>query len=179
MKNFDQIFTLSAKSEGIGLNPDILETGVINIIALIIILVITGRPFLGSILSERELFIRQSISDAENRFNEANQRLLEAQKQLAQIAVVIGEIQNETEKAKYMLLQSNGYEAKKELKIRFDRALATFLTKERQVFIEVKEKIIQLVLQQTLIRAQQTFESKERAEGLINETINKLEGDLL
>ena len=179
MKNFDQIFTLSAKSEGIGLNPDILETGVINIIALIIILVITGRPFLGSILSERELFIRQSISDAENRFNEANRRLVEAQKQLDQIAVVIDEIQNETEKAKYMLLQSNAYEAKKELKIRFDRALATFLTKERQVFLEVKEKIILLVLQRTIVRAQQTFGPKERAGELINETINKLKGDLL
>ena len=40
MENFDQIFTLLAENEGIGLNLDILETGVINIIALIAILFI-------------------------------------------------------------------------------------------------------------------------------------------
>jgi len=48
MENFDQIFTLLAEEEGIGLNLDILETGVLNIIALVAILVYTGRDFLGS-----------------------------------------------------------------------------------------------------------------------------------
>ena len=46
MENFDQIFTLLA-NEGIGLNTDILETGLINILALLAILVYTGRDFLG------------------------------------------------------------------------------------------------------------------------------------
>jgi len=36
-----------------------------------------------------------------------------------------------------------------------------------------------LVLQQATTRAQQTFGPKKRATELINETINKLEGDLL
>ena len=52
MENFDQIFTLLA-NEGIGLNTDILETGLINILALLGILVYTGRDFLGSLLEER------------------------------------------------------------------------------------------------------------------------------
>ena len=34
MENFDQIFTLLAEHEGIGLNLDILETGLINVLAL-------------------------------------------------------------------------------------------------------------------------------------------------
>jgi len=49
MENFDQIFTLLAEHEGIGLNLDILETGLINIIALVAILFFTGRDFLGSL----------------------------------------------------------------------------------------------------------------------------------
>ena len=36
-----------------------------------------------------------------------------------------------------------------------------------------------LVLQQSTTRAQQIFSPKKRAAELINETINKLEGDLL
>jgi hypothetical protein len=44
MENFDH-FTF-AEDEGIGLNLDILETGLINILALVGILVYTGRDFL-------------------------------------------------------------------------------------------------------------------------------------
>jgi spermidine synthase len=77
------------------------------------------------------------------------------------------------------LLESDSYAAKKDLKIRFERALATFRSKERQIFLEIKQQIISLVLKRTLIRAQEAFGPKERATALINDTINKLEGDLL
>ena len=41
------------------------------------------------------------------------------------------------------------------------------------------QQIILLVLKRTVVRAQETFGPKERASELINDTINKLEGDLL
>jgi len=179
MENFDQIFTLVAEHEGIGLNLDILETGLINILALVAILVYTGKDFLGSLLEERKTNIVQSVQYAEDRLNEANRRLSEAQKQLSQANVVITEIKNETIAAKKVLLESDAYQSKKDLTTRFSRALATFRSKERQIFIEVKQQIILLVLKRTVMRAQETFGKKDRATALINETINKLEGDLL
>nr|AWT38943.1 ATP synthase CF0 subunit I [Eunotogramma sp.] len=179
MENFNQIFTLIAENEGIGLNLDILETGVLNILALIAILTYTGRDFLGSLLEERKTTIVKGVQDAEDRLTEANRRLSEAQKQLSQAHVVISEIKNETIAAKKVLLESDAYLSKKDLTTRFDRALASFRTKERQIFLEVKQQIISLVLKRSLVQAQQTFGSKERASALINETINKLEGDLL
>ena len=96
-----------------------------------------------------------------------------------QANLVIDEIKNETITTKKVLLESDAYEAKKDLKIRFERALATFRSKERQIFLEIKQQIISLVLKRTLIRAQEAFGPKERATALINDTINKLEGDLL
>ena len=45
--------------------------------------------------------------------------------------------------------------------------------------LDIKQQIISLVLKRTVVRAQETFEPKERATALINDTINKLEGDLL
>jgi F-type H+-transporting ATPase subunit b len=179
MENFDQIFTLLAKHEGIGLNLDILETGLLNILALLAILVFTGRDFLGSALEERKTTIVKSVQDAEDRLNEAQKRLDEAQKQLNQANLVISEIRNETVSTKKVLLESDAFEAKKDLKIRFERALATFRSKERQIFLEIKQQIISLVLKRTVVRAQETFGPKERATALINDTINKLEGDLL
>jgi len=179
MENFDQIFTLLAKHEGIGLNTDILETGLLNIIALLAILFFTGRDFLGSLLEERKTTIVKSVQDAEDRLNEAQKRLDEAQKQLNQANLVISEIRSETVSTKKVLLESDAFEAKKDLKIRFERALATFRSKERQIFLEIKQQIISLVLKRTVVRAQETFGPKERATALINDTINKLEGDLL
>ena len=179
MENFDQIFTLLAEHEGIGLNTDILETGLLNIIALVGILVYTGRDFLGSLLEERKSTIVKGVQDAEDRLNEAQKRLSEAEKQLSQANIVISEIKNETISTKKMLLESDSFTAKKDLKIRFDRALATFRSKERQIFVEIKEQIISLVLNKTVVRAKEAFGTKERATALINDTINKLEGDLL
>ena len=179
MENFNQIFTLLAEEEGIALNLDILETGLLNILALLGILIYTGKDFLGSLLEERKTTIVKSVQDAEDRLNEAQKRLSEAQKQLNQANIVIGEIKNETITTKKVLLESDAYDAKKDLKIRFDRALATFRSKERQIFLEIKQQIISLVLKRTVIRAQEAFGPKERATALINDTINKLEGDLL
>ena len=179
MENFDQIFTLLAEHEGIGLNLDILETGLLNIIALVAILFFTGRDFLGSLLEERKTTIVKSVQDAEDRLNEAQKRLDEAQKQLNQANLVISEIRNETVTTKKVLLESDAFQAKKDLKIRFERALATFRSKERQIFLEIKQQIISLVLKRTVVCAQETFGPKERATALINDTINKLEGDLL
>nr|YP_010021028.1 ATP synthase CF0 B subunit [Chaetoceros muellerii]QOK36047.1 ATP synthase CF0 B subunit [Chaetoceros muellerii]QXM16324.1 ATP synthase CF0 B subunit [Chaetoceros gracilis]QXM17307.1 ATP synthase CF0 subunit I [Chaetoceros muellerii]UHB41376.1 ATP synthase CF0 B subunit [Chaetoceros sp. DS1] len=179
MENFDQIFTLVAEHEGIGLNLDILETGLINILAVIAILVYTGKDFLGSLLEERKTTIVQSVQDAEDRLNQANRRLSDAQKQLSQANVVINEIKNETISAKKVLLEADAYQSKKDLSIRFSRALATFRSKERQIFLEVKQQIILLVLKRTVTRAQETFGKKDRATALINETIDKLKGDLL
>lgn len=179
MENFDQIFTLLAEHEGIGLNTDIFETGLLNIIALVGILVYTGRDFLGSLLEERKSTIVKGVQDAEDRLNEAQKRLSEAEKQLSQANIVISEIKNETISTKKMLLKSDSFVAKKDLKIRFDRALATFRSKERQIFVEIKQQIISIVLNKTVVRAKEAFGPKERATALINDTINKLEGDLL
>ena len=178
MENFDQIFTLIA-NEGIGLNLDILETGLLNIIALLAILFFTGRDFLGSLLKERKEMIVKDIQDAEDRLNEAQKRLNEAQKQLNQANLVISEIRNDTVATKKSLLELDALEAKKDLKIRFERAFAAFRSQELQIFLEIKQQIISLVLKRIVIRAQETFGPKERATALINDTINKLEGDLL
>ena len=178
MENFDQIFTLLA-NEGISLNTDILETGLINILALLGILIYTGRDFLGSLLEERRTTIVKGVQDAEDRLSEARKRLTEAQKQLNQANIVISEIKSETVTTKKVLLESDAFQAKKDLTVRFDRALASFRSKERQIFVEIKQQIISLVLQRTVSRVQETFKSQERSSALINETIDKLKGDLL
>jgi F-type H+-transporting ATPase subunit b len=114
MENFNQIFILLAEEKGISLNLDILETGLLNILALLAILIYTGRNFLGSLLEERKTTIVQSVQDAEDRLNEAEKRLTEAKKQLNQATFVISEIKNETIATKKILLEADAYQAKKD-----------------------------------------------------------------
>ena len=175
MENFDQIFTLIAEEEGIGLNHDILETGLINILALVGILIYTGKDFLGSVLEERKRTIVQNVQDAEDRLSEAQKRLVEAQKQLNQASVVITDIKTETLATKKKMLDADALEARNDLKFRFERAVIAFKSKERQIFFEIKEQITSLVLERTLNRVKETFSQEKPAAKLINSTIRTLE----
>lgn len=179
MENLYQIFMLTSNDVGITLNLNILETGLLNIIAFLGILIYGGRDFLGSTLEKRKNDIITSVQDAEEKLNEANRRLTEAQKQLNQANVIMDEIKNDTISTKKVLLESDTFQSKKDLTIRFNKALATFRSKERQIFLEIKQQIIFLVLKRIVVRAQQTFGPKKRAAELISETISKLEGDFL
>ena len=175
MENFDQIFTLIAHEKGIGLNLDILETGVINIIALIGILFYAGKDFLGSYLKVRKDTIVKNVKDAENRLEEAEERLKEARKQLNQASVIISEIKAETLVTKKTMLEADAFDARKDLKFRFERAVNAFKSKERQIFFEIKDQITSLVLSRTVSRVQKTFAQNKPSANLINNTIRILE----
>jgi F-type H+-transporting ATPase subunit b len=146
MENFDQIFTLLAEHEGISLNLDILETGLLNILALLAILIYVGRDFLGSLLETRQAEIITAVQDAEERLNEANKRLAEAQKQLTQADVIFAQIKEETLNTKKLLLKADSNQSRNDLSTRFSRAIAALRSKELQVYSEIKKQIITLVL---------------------------------
>nr|AWT38163.1 ATP synthase CF0 subunit I [Proboscia sp.]AWT38216.1 ATP synthase CF0 subunit I [Proboscia sp.] len=174
MENFDQTFILLAQSEGISLNFDILESGLLNIIALVGILIYSGRDFLSPLLEARKNEISSSVEDAQERRDEAFLSWAIAETQLDQVTVLISEITEQTVLIKKSLLKTDVDQSKKDLTVRFGKALTLFRSKEQQIFLEVKQQIISLVLKQTAIRAQQTFAKKESALNLINDAISSL-----
>jgi len=174
MENIDKIFRFVEESS-FSLNPNILEAGLINIFGLIAIVIFVGKDLIGSILEERETTVSQSIQDAENRLNEAQKRLAEAQKQMIQLSVIINDIRNDTLSTKKNMLNIDINEAKTDLKFRFERALLSFKSKERQIFFEIKDQITSLMLTLTVNRVKETFAKKEPTAKLINNTIRILE----
>jgi len=175
MENLNQIFILVAQEKGISLNLNILETGLLNIIVLVSILIYSGTDFLGSFLEQRKVTIVENVQDAENRLNEAQNRLDEAQKQLNQVSIVISQIKAETLSTKKIMLEADIAETQKDLKFRFERAINTFKSKERQVFFEIKDQITSLVLSRTIIHVQETFTQDKKAANFINNIIRTLE----
>merc|ERR1712217_162427 len=77
---------------GFAINLDIPETGIVNIAVLIAGLLYLLGPLLSESMSSREKEIQGDIDDAIVKFNEAQERLAEAQKAQSQAAQVVAEI---------------------------------------------------------------------------------------
>jgi F-type H+-transporting ATPase subunit b len=84
ISNFVLLASEAGESSGIGFNPDILETNVINLVIVVAFLVYAGRGFLGKILSTRLESIQSAIADAEKRQKEATDKLTVQQGKLSQ-----------------------------------------------------------------------------------------------
>ncbi len=177
MRNFNEVFTLLAKEKNIGLNLDLLGSGVINIIILLVILIYIGHDFLESSLRQRQKKIIQNVQDAEKRSNAATDRLKEAQKQLAQAQMIISEIKYETLKTKRNLLNADSEKTNAELAVKFNKALVSLSYREQQIFAEINEQIISSVLINAVSKIKINLEPAEQAK-LIDANIAKLEGQL-
>lgn len=178
MENSDQMVTLFIK-EGISLNTDILETGLINNLVLVVILFYSIRNLIIPILEKRRKKIITDLIKVNQQLLATVRRLREAKYKADHRSDLILEIRRKALRNKISFLQSETLKSKKDLAVRFDLAVATLSSKERKIVIEIKEQIISLVLQRTVKRVQRNFKSKRRSSALINETINKLKGDLL
>merc|ERR1712190_339531 len=83
---------------GFAINLDIPETGVVNIVVLIGGLLYLLGPLLSESMATREKEIQTDIDDAIAKYNEATERLAEAEKNKAQADAVIAEINASIEK---------------------------------------------------------------------------------
>ena len=84
IRNFVLLASEAGEHSGFGINSDILETNLINLVIVIGLLIYAGRGFLGKILSARLESIQSAISDAEQRQKDAADKLALQQGKLAQ-----------------------------------------------------------------------------------------------
>jgi F-type H+-transporting ATPase subunit b len=82
IENF--LFLATTEQSGFGLNPDLIETNLFNIVIVVGFVFVFGRKLLGEILTERRNSIETAISDTEARQKQAASALEVAKKNLAQ-----------------------------------------------------------------------------------------------
>ena len=137
---------------GFGLNTNILETNLINLVIIIGVLFFFGRKFLGNTLSERRSNIEDAIRDAEKRQKDAAAALADAQQKLAQAQAEPERIrasgEESAQKAKAAILEA----AAKDVE-RMRETAARDLNSER-------EKAIAQLRQQVAAMAMQRAESQ-------------------
>lgn len=91
------IILATMEEKGFGLNPDLLETNLFNILIFVGVLIYLGRGVVGKILTERRQSIETLIREAEQRKQKAMEQLSQEQQKLAQAQATCEAIRKKAE----------------------------------------------------------------------------------
>lgn len=106
---------LLSHSEGFGLNTDILETNLVNIVLLIALLIYSFADVVKSTLQNRQESISQNLDNAANKLIFANQRFKEAEEALEAVRIKAKEIKLQTISQKEKIIANEAVKFKEEL----------------------------------------------------------------
>lgn len=180
MENTIYIFKLLADHhthQGLSFNSNFLEANVINILLLLSGLIYVLKNFLGSMLSLRQNRVISSIQEAEERLQQANIRLAESEKQLAQTQIVILQIIQEAELTAQKVRESILSQGKIDIDKLTSAGKASITTAENQVRQQIQKQIIALAINKVSLQLQSqvnmTIQSK-----LIDDNIAQLGGTI-
>jgi len=143
-------FASVAESEGFGINTDLIETNVLNLAVVIGVLVYFGKDIVSDTLKTRKEAILKSLQDADNKFQEATDKLNEAKKQFEFAKVKAEEIRAQglvtADKSSKKLLAR----VEDDIKRLEDSKAATLRFEEEKAITEVCEKVSRLALEQAV-----------------------------
>lgn len=157
MNNIIRIFTIIANdshNSGISLNSNFLEANVINILLLLFGLIYVLKQFLGSALLARQNKVLSAIQEAEERLQQANLRLEESEKQLAQTKIVIKQIEEEANLTAQKVRESILAQGKLDIERLTSASKATLSIAENQVRQEIQQQIITLAISRVTAQLQ-------------------------
>jgi len=148
MGNFWLLAHAEAASEsGFGLNLDILETNVINLVIVIGVLVYFGRGVLGKILAERRESIASAIADAEKRQKDAAAALAEQQQKLAQAQAQADQIRAEAQTKAQAAKEAILAQAKKDVERLQAEAVQDLSAAQERAMADLRQRVTVMALQ--------------------------------
>lgn len=168
-------WVLAAEAGGFGLNFDLLETNLINLIIVIGVLVYFGSKFLGKTLSSRREAIETAITEAEQRRSSAAAALAEQQQKLAQAKTeaerIKAQAQDNALKAKDLILA----QAEKDVERLKSEAARDLSTQQERVMVELRQRVVALAM----TKVEQTLPNRltdEVQKRLVDQSIARLGG---
>ncbi|MGB3137600.1 MAG: F0F1 ATP synthase subunit B [Nodosilinea sp.] len=167
---------LAAEAGGLGVDFNILETNLINLVIIIGVLYYFGGKFLGKTLSARQSEIKTAIVEAEQRKQEAAAALAEQQQKLAQAQ----------EEAKRILAESHTTaersrdEILKQSQIDVERMRANaaqdLSSQEARVMRELQERIAALAIERSEVALPERL-NEDMQRRLVDSSIALLKGE--
>lgn len=160
---------------GFGLNFNILETNLINLVIIIGVLFYYGRKFLGKILAERREKIEAEIREADQRAQNANKQLKDAQQKLAQAQEEAKRIrakgEEDAQRAKEGILAKASTEVER---IR-ENANKDVNSERERAIAELRQRVTSLALERVESRLKDTLNDSKQHQ-LIDRSIAQLGG---
>lgn len=171
MQNFDQSFTLFAY---IKLNPDILDTGLINIVLLVAFLIYAIKEPLQELLEERQKKIDQEIRNSKFQLKEAERRLKEAQKQYQQAQIAKKEIEKRFLDIRKASLNQSMTLVQKDFETTFMRTIEYYSIKSDELLEEIAFELKVRVYDELVILVKNYLKSDKRRSEYMNKTLDRL-----
>lgn len=137
----------TAEGGGFGLNFDLLESNIINLVIIIGVLIYFGRGFLGKTLSERRSKIEEAIKDAEQRKQKAAAALADQQQKLAQAQTEAARIRSEAEGRAEAVRGEVLAQAQADMERMRASAAQDLNTQQEKIISEVRQRIAALAVQ--------------------------------
>jgi len=160
MSIIDQVFIGIAdeiSEGGFGINTDILDTNLINIIILVAGLFVLVKNALGESLSVRQQKIIGSIQEAEDRLDQAKTRLSEAEKQLSKVDGTTDAISSDAQNTANQLKSAIINQGKEEIQRLTDNAKVTMAIAEAQVKQQLLQQIATLTIKRVSIQLREVL----------------------
>lgn len=166
---------LATEEGGLGLNFDILETNLINLIIIIGVLIYFGGKFLGKTLSTRRDAIAAAITEAEQRKQEAVKALAEQQQKLAQAQAEAKQILVEAETMAQRSRQEILAQAQADVERLRATAAQDLSSQETRVMRELQQRVAGLAIARTESELPQRL-NDEVQRRLVDASITMLSG---
>jgi len=139
---------LATEEGGLGLNFDILETNLINLVIVIGILVYFGKKFLGNTLSQRRAAIEDAIKEAEQRKQKASAALAEQQQRLAQAKTEAKQILAKAEESAAKARDTILAEAEADIERMKANAARDLTSQQERILQELRQRVVAMAIEQ-------------------------------
>ncbi len=165
----------AAESGTFGINPNILEANVINLLIVIGLLVYFGRGFLGKTLSNRRESIEVAIKEAEERKQKAAAALAEQQQKLAQAQSEAEKIRLSAQEASQAVYAEILAKAEQDIVRLRESASQELNSEQERVIAELRQRVVAMALQRVEAELPNRLNS-EAQKNLVNRSIAMLGG---
>lgn len=177
--NYSILYLISEKSynNGISLNTNFLEANVLNILILLFGLIYVLKQFLGSILVTRQEKVLLAIRECEERLEQANNRLIEAEKQLNQTQNIIAQILSDAKATSEKVRQSILDKGKLDVDKLINSSKSSIILAENQIKQQIKQQITSLAIQKVSLQLNSIVDAPMHSQ-IIDKSIEKLKGEI-
>lgn len=166
---------LAEAEGGLGVNPDLFGSNLINLIIVIGVLYYFGRGFLGKILSERRNTIETDIKDAEQKASQAEAQLKAANADLeqaqAQAKRIVADAQERAKAVKAQIMD----ETRAEIERLKTSSAQELQSDESRAMAQLRQRAVNLAIEEarTYLRDRLNAEDQQQ---IIDRSISQIGG---